>query len=304
MTSDSTAVRFRLSRSQMSHIWPGLDLILNGHSSNRTGKNSRFCYPFRLNPPAPGFNRGEYSADLMSRVIELSRRLRPKAFTGGRVQMDTIEIRAAIFAVRVNLDWRRYQIARARKTLKDRRVVEKTTPRNRVKTTRAERHVDRAKESLQDALDAYCHLKNGAPRVINTLERHLKRANSRLMAEVERAEFNTYMQTWRAHLRWMRLRLVYFWLPRIGPIRRKSDYQVILQELERIARLALAEEGYAPPEANELHRIMRLFTVSVRRGRQGSIKGIPRALRDGLLVRSAMVDFVVKRTAMKRVPEE
>jgi hypothetical protein len=92
----------------MSYIWPGLDLIAKGYSLHRAGKNSRFCYPFRLDPPSPGFSRGEYNADLMSHLIELRNRLRPKANAGGRVQMDAIEIRAAVLAIRVNLDWWRY----------------------------------------------------------------------------------------------------------------------------------------------------------------------------------------------------
>ena len=102
MSPDPNAVRFRLYAPQMSIIWPGLDLIVKESSLYRNSKSRRFCYPFRLYPPPPGFDRGEYGSSFMKDIIELWRRLTPKAKTGGRVHMDAVEIRTAILAIRVN----------------------------------------------------------------------------------------------------------------------------------------------------------------------------------------------------------
>jgi hypothetical protein len=45
---------------------------------------------------------------LRNRIIGLSKLLHAKKRTGGRVHIDTIDIRSAILAIRVNLDrWRR-----------------------------------------------------------------------------------------------------------------------------------------------------------------------------------------------------
>ena len=47
----------------------------------------------------------------MDEIIGLWKRLKPKAKTGGRVQMDAVELRASIFSIRANLDYvrsRRY----------------------------------------------------------------------------------------------------------------------------------------------------------------------------------------------------
>lgn len=279
MSSASTAVRFRLSRSQMSYIWPGLDLIAKEYSSHPAGKYRRFCYPFRLYPPASGFNRGKYNADLMSHVIEVRRRLRPKAYTGGRVQMDAIDIRAAILAIRVNLDWWRYLEHLRRKESNETKVALR---------------VDR--ESLR-------RQKERGQRVIRSLERHMKRSNSWLLKEVGKECYDALMSAWRAHVRWIRLYLVYFKPRRIGPASNRKLYQTILDEFERIARIAIAEEGYEPRDAKELRRVMRLFAVSLRRGRQYRMD-IPYVLKyeDGYLVKPAMADFVLKRLKLKRLP--
>jgi hypothetical protein len=42
---------------------------------------------------------------MMDEIIGLWKRLRPRAKAGGRVQMDTIESRATIFAIRANIDF-------------------------------------------------------------------------------------------------------------------------------------------------------------------------------------------------------
>jgi len=51
----------------------------------------------------------------MDEISALRKRLHPKAKTGGRVQMDAIELRAVIFAIGANIDYvrkRRHDLRR------------------------------------------------------------------------------------------------------------------------------------------------------------------------------------------------
>jgi hypothetical protein len=111
------------------------------------------------------------------------------------------------------------------------------------------------------------------------------------------------MEMWRAHVRWIRLRLVYFKPWRIGSSKSKSHYQVILKELERIAKIAIAEEGYEQPDAKELRRVMRLFAFSARRGRQGKID-IAYVLKyeHGYAAKPSLARFVLDRLELKALP--
>jgi hypothetical protein len=195
----------------MSLIWPGLDHIAKGYSAYQKAKVTPFSYPFRIYPPPASFDRGTFSKDLMDRVLDLWSRMRPKLQKGARLQMNTIEIRAAILAIRVNVDWWRDQQRHWRKLSKE-----------------TERGFELDRKGLHK-------LKVRKQRTIRSLERHLKRANSRLLAEVGRQEYDGYMNMWRAHVRWIRLRLVYFKPWKIGSWPSKTRYQVILNELERIA---------------------------------------------------------------------
>jgi hypothetical protein len=91
----------------MSVIWPGLDLLIKLYVARQTKGGIRYEYPFRIYPPPSDFDRGTFSQEMMDKVSALWKRLRPKSKTGGRVQMDTVEIRPAIFAVRAYEDYLR-----------------------------------------------------------------------------------------------------------------------------------------------------------------------------------------------------
>jgi hypothetical protein len=280
MSSDPIAVPFRLSKSQMSVIWPGLDRIVNGYSRYRNPKLYQHSFPFKIRPPAPGFDRGTRSDDFMDQIVELWKRLRPKARAGGRVRMDAIEIRAAVLAIRVNLDWWRVQRHMARN------------------------YAERAKLVLAVDPSTISKRERKAKQTIRSLERHLKRANYRLLAEVERQSYHAYMAKWRAHVRWIRLHLVYFKPFRPFRLRSKKFYQEILIELEKIARVAIAEEGYEQPSAAELRRVMRLFTFSSRRGRQGKIDILYMLQNErSNLTKMNLAKFILDRLELKPVPE-
>ena len=132
----------------------------------------------------------------------------------------------------------------------------------------------------------------------------MKRANYRLLAEVEREHYEGFMTAWHAHVRWIRLHLVYFKGFRLARGIGKKLYQEILTELENIARAGLAEDNYEQPSAKELRRVMRLFAVSARRGRQGKI-GIQYMLNHPHtnLAMMNLQEFVVDRLDLKPLAE-
>src|ERR1035437_6380406 len=88
----------------MSVLWPGLDLITSLHKERNTKGGIRFEYPFRMYPPPAGFDRGAFDQEMMNEILALWERLHPRSTTGGRMQMNAVELRAAAFAVRANID--------------------------------------------------------------------------------------------------------------------------------------------------------------------------------------------------------
>src|SRR5665213_2393085 len=94
-----------MSAAQMSVIWPGLDLLIKSFIARQTKGGIRYEYPFRVYPPPGGFNRGTFNQDYKDKTFAVWKCLRPKVKTGGRVQMDTIQLRTLIFAIRANLDY-------------------------------------------------------------------------------------------------------------------------------------------------------------------------------------------------------
>jgi hypothetical protein len=235
-------VSLRLTSNQMSVIWPGLDLLVKGYISKREKKIAIHEYPFRLYPPPSGFNRGVFHQELMEEILLFWQRLFPRSSSGGRMQMTTIEIRIAIFAVRVNLDLWRRQKHDARKL-----------------TARAKCLVGVDGESL-------IALTRRSRRTIATLERHLKRSNRVAIAVRTNEEYSALTRAWRKHLRWMRLYLAYF--KPLPPVRggRKTRHQAIIDTLVDMAAQGLRDKGVHLPNEIELRWLMRLFARSSRRG--------------------------------------
>lgn len=277
MKADPASVRLRLSATQMSVIWPGLDRIVRQYSGWSARKESLYTYPFRMYPPLPGFDRGTYNADLMDGIVNLSRRLRSKARAGCRTHMTSIDLRAAIFAVRVNTSWWQYQ-----------KVI-------------GQKLEARTKEVMQIDPDTLKKLMTKSARTILSLERHTKRADYRLGALVSSEDYIEYMDSWKAHLRWIRLHLVYF-----KPLRphflkgRKGSFQIILNELIEVAKEMISAEGLLPPKDGELRRIMRLYSCSSRRFREGHYT-VPYVInhRSSEYTRWHLVEFIQKRITLR-----
>ncbi len=260
----------------MSIIWPGLNLLVKSFIDRKGKGSTAYAYPFRIYPPPVGFSRGKFDRDLMDEVIGLWKRLKPKAKTGGRVQMDAIELRAAIFSIRANLD----------------------CVRSRRYFYRRFKSEDKAAMRLDD--ESFEQLKIKSQRVIHTLERHAKRANRTLLKSVPRDAYGLLMDAWRLHLRWMRLHIAYFKPPTMKG--RKGKQQQMLDELMQMAEIAIEKDGFEQPEPSELWRIMRLYASSARRSREG-IHNIHYMVRNQHLAgpRVYLVDFILKRLKLKEL---
>lgn len=264
----------------MSVTWPGLDLLVKMYASRRQKGGIRYEYPFRHYPPPGGFDYGEFDQDMMDEILALWKQLRPKAKAGGRVQMDTIELRAAIFAIRANIDF-------VRKRRHDRR-------RQSLET----------KTRFQIDDRSYYQLKIKSQRVIRSLEGQMKRANRILLKAITKEQYAALMNVWKAHLRWMRLHITYF-KPLLKVIRgRRIRQQQDLDDLMQMAERGIRDRGYQPPDPKELRRLMRLYVRSARRGREGIWTA--RFLLDGnrgLGYCSFLAKFVIRRLELKELPK-
>jgi hypothetical protein len=241
----AAAIRFRLSAAQISVLWPGLVLVIGLHVGRNMKGGIRVQYPFAMYPPPAGFDRGVFDQQMMDEILALWKRLHSKSKTGGRVQMSAVELGAAIFAIRSNIGY-------ARRRRYDCRLKSAET-----------------KNELLIDNYSFEQLKIKSHRLIHSLERHLKRANTALSKSVTRDEFAALIGRWKAHLRWMRLHIVYFkpLRPIIG--KRRIRQQQDLDELMKMAERGIHNAGYRSPEPRELRRMMRLFARSTRRWREG-----------------------------------
>jgi hypothetical protein len=238
------SIRLRLTKRQVATIWPGLDALVSSYSDHRDRGSSRYRYPFRLFPPHPSFDRGLFSPETMEQVITAQKHLLPKWKRGGRVQLNAIQIRSCIFAVRVHLGlWRRrsYDLRRSDAATRKRLGFGRETG---------------------EELRARCKS------VARALERHSKRATRLLKSCLRNDEFDALTQAWKKHLRWMRLYIAYF--KPLPPVRRgrKKRLQQIINILVGMADRGLRNEGYESPPAGELRRLMRMYARYSRRERQ------------------------------------
>ncbi len=145
-------------------------------------------------------------------------------------------------------------------------------------------------------------LHQSCQRTISSLERHMKRANRLLRASVTSAEYEAVTERWRGHLRWMRLNLVYF-KPVPPRVRSKRRFQMVLDVLTEIAIGGLRNEGYAPPQPEELRRTIRLYVASARRDREFPYT-LPQMIGDpeNFSNRWHLAQFIMARTKLTRLP--
>ncbi len=275
MDPDPTAVKMRLSKTQMSVIWPGLNFLVLALLSREKVGTCEFAYPFRVCPLPRGFDDGTYRPAMMDRIRALRTRMKPIATTGGRVEMNDIDIRAAIYAARVNLQLLRRHVHDARR--KDAK-------------TKKTLGLDRA---------AIKKRKQQTGPVIKSLERYLKRATRSSLKITSRSEFAQMSKEWRSHLLWMKFHLAYFkqviGVKRPGVVRR-----IVIDQLTVIAEKAIRYEGFEIPDSRELRQIIRLYVRYSRRGRIGTFH-FRYMLQNGQRreAQEFLFEFVKKRIKLK-----
>jgi hypothetical protein len=273
-------ISLRLTAIQTALIWPGLDYLVKADKARRECKSGYRGYPFQLYPPSPAFDRGTYHTNMMEQILCLWDQLQPQSASGRRMHLNAIQIRAAIFAVRINLArmrWLRYEA------------------KKRKRKTGQALGLNLGERSLAVA-------KRRSKRTISILERHMKRANRLLRSMVTPDEYRALMSVWEQHLRWMRLHLAYFqpW-PSVLP-GRKTRQQQDLDELVMLAKRGIHDAGFKPPGDAELRRIMRLYVRSARRGLEGKWS-VPYLLanRTKFETKWVLSQFVLHRLTLERL---
>lgn len=311
-------VAIRLTPTQMSAIWPGLDFIIKAESQRRTSGTATYCYPFRVYPPPGGFDRGVRHPEMMNVVIGLWKKLRDKKDRGGRVRLNSLELRCAIFAVRVTSGLGRMRTRVLRKKIAEQKALMRAglgpvdgRLRQELATMKMseERYMElRRQTALHRQMEAEEHSEHNrrhSSRTIRSLEKYMKRANRVFMAEMGRTEYYAVVNTWQQHVRWMRLNLVYFKpLPPI--VRSKRRQQKVLDLLTEMAIRGLKNEGYALPEPRELRRVLRLYVRSSNRGRERLTNSVPEMLKypDHFMSKWFLAQWVISRTKteLERLP--
>jgi hypothetical protein len=280
--TDQTAIPIRLSKAEMSVIWPGLNfMVLAWGMRERTG-TCPYSYPFRIYPFAPGHDTGTFNSPMMNLIVALRSRLGPIATTGGKVQLNAIEVRVAILSARINLEARRHK-ARAREM--------------RRKDAQTKRRMGSDKASI-------AKLKKQSKPVINSLENTMKRANRRFLKVLSQSKLVIQSIKWQRHLRWMRYHILYFKpLRPVAPGHRSLQRKQI-NRLVAIAEAGLQDQAYELPSKEVLRSMMRLFARSSRRGRMGELhhRYVLQNPESGI-AQFALVDFLEKRLDLKHLPD-
>jgi hypothetical protein len=97
-------VSFRLTPGQVEAIRPGLQEIVEGYNDWRKTKQYPHARLLYVHPLSERQVAGRYDQELMEQILALSAGLNGDFPSGRRVKLNTIQIRAAIFAVRVGQD--------------------------------------------------------------------------------------------------------------------------------------------------------------------------------------------------------
>lgn len=279
MNEDQTAVPIRLSKTQMSVIWPGLNfMVLAWRMREQTGNS--LSYPFRLYPLPRGHDVGTFSQEMMNWICGLRARLKPMAKTGGPVRFNAIEVRIAILASRVNLKSRRHEARlMRRKSAETRRRLE----------------IERA---------SIAKLQKRARPVIKSLENAMKKANRRFIRLVSKKDLESQSKQWQAHLRWMKYHILYFKpYPPVVPGYRLQRMR--LDQLVAAAEAGLQEQAYEVPGKEELRRMMRLYARYSRRGRMGEndFRLLLMDPEEDWKLQWALVEFLEKRMDLQQVSD-
>jgi hypothetical protein len=232
--------------AQIRILAPALSLIVGSYQKHLEFGFSELSYPFRTLPPPPEFNCGTLDQTLMEEICDLGKILKLRSPKRRKVKVNTIQLRAAAFALRAHISFGRFFIRQHR-----------TDPE-----IKANRHIH--KRSLDQ-------LKAKSQRLICALEREIKRANRASVKALGREKYEELTMKWKMHLRWMRLHIAYFkpWgRPAVGLRKLQQNDISVLMEM---AKRGLRDARYHLPSDKDLRRVMRLYTRYARQGRQGKM---------------------------------
>jgi hypothetical protein len=273
---DSTAIGVRLSKDQVSIIWPGLCCIMDQFLTwEATGET----LSFRINPPPPESDAGAFSARMMGRIKQLRATIQRIRTSGGEVWLNEFDLRAAIFAARTTVKLQRCQIRNAPK-----------------KGIKAKRPIAEGRRALKKDVAR-------KKRVVNFLEIRLKRATRLFKSVTGLEEFRSQSKEWRSHLRWIDFHLRYFKpLPRsateVGRLKLRRAW---LDTLVQMAEKAIIARGYELPEPAELRAVLHRFLDYSLRRRMGKDNHIYMTRNcDTPVAQRKLLDFVEKRLALRK----
>jgi hypothetical protein len=274
--TDSTGVKLRLTEEQVSVIWPGLNYIICQFLTRQDTGQAVTSYPFRIQPLPPGSDSGTFSAAMMDRFQKLWSKIQPIKTTGGDLQLDEFELRAAIFAARTSVKL-------------ERRDVQKTQKQG----AKTKRRMAGAKRALNKQV-------RKKEEVVAFLETALKRASRLLTSEIGAEEFKTQSKEWQSHLLWIEYHLTYFKPFRTTELSITKLHRGWVEILVGIAEKAIAELGYELPEPAELRAAMRQYLAYSLRGRMGEYDHIF-MLRNSAssVAQMKLFDFVNERIALR-----
>ena len=274
--TDSTAVRLRLTKDQVSVIWPGLNFIICQFLTRQETGQAVTSYPFRIQPLPSGADSGTFSAPMMERIQKLWSKIQPIKTNGGDLQLDEFELRAAIFAARTSVKL-------------DRRDVEKT----RRQGAKTKRRVAGAKRALNKQV-------REKTEAVEFIETALKRASRLLASEIGAEEFKTQSKEWQSHLLWIEYHLTYFKPFRTTDMSITKLHRGWVDILVGMAEKAIAELGYELPEPAELRAAMRQYLTYSLRGRMGEYHHIFMLRnRDRSVAQMKLFDFVQERIPLR-----
>jgi hypothetical protein len=147
-----------------------------------------------------------------------------------------------------------------------------------------QRHVQGKKQTVRENLEAKA--------VIASLERQLKRARRAYAADAGESAYKEMRVGWFAHLRWMRMHLVYFRPQRIKTQPRLLQRMIVDRTYES-AKAGILKRQYEPPPEKELRRLVRLYLRYVRRERRAATIGM--LMNRPRLAEELLSNFVLDR---------
>ena len=239
----SAAIELKLSSAQILVIWSGLNHIICAYQTREAVGRAITAYPFQLVPLPPELDSGTFSQEMMNRVGSLWTKLKSLRSTGGKVQLDSFELRAAAYSARTSVKVARMEMREARKEGKE------STSRTVA-----------AKQALKQ-------VSQGKKQVIDFLERYMKRAERLLRKTAGSDQQKALSKEWRSHLRWIVFHLAYFKPYRIpGRSARQMQIQWV-EELVKMAEAAILIRRLKLPAPDRLRKVIRQFLFYSRRGR-------------------------------------